>query len=240
MLKDPTKNIFTFKEFKKQCVRKDSSKNNKLHFLSSRLSAIFAYFLYKIGLSADQVTVLFGICGVLSAYMIFHDMPLIGYFFWRIHIVVDMADGNIARAPKIFNKNAKVVDKMTHVLVNLMIFSSLFLSQKAVTSNIDNIKLFIILLPLYTLYFILDIFIASLGKKSKINFPPTLPAIITKNICTQEGMILVMVTVSYLTKNYPDLSFISSSDFYNYLFSFYIFTYLFALLIKIQTFKKFN
>ena len=41
--------------------------------------------------------------------------------------IIDMADGNIARATQNFNQLAKSIDKIIHLLVNTLIFGALII-----------------------------------------------------------------------------------------------------------------
>ena len=219
--------------FKSRCIRSDVNKNNKLHFLSSLFSIRFAYILYKFGFSADFVTLIFGLLGICSSWLYFYNFPLLGYFFWRLHIIFDMADGNIARATKKFNIYAKVTDKMTHIIVNLMLISSLFLRIDLFSSHIYNLKLFITLLSLYTIYFLFDIVSSSIDFQYKLRLSSSRLLVIIKNLCTQEGLLLSLTILFMLDKS----EFKIPLYIYSYLLVFYNLTYLFAVMLKLFSLK---
>tara|TARA_Y100000589_G_C27174369_1_gene638084 strand:- start:1163 stop:1864 length:702 start_codon:yes stop_codon:yes gene_type:complete len=227
------KKYLSFNVYKKNCRRLDRTRNDKLHFFSSLIAVRVSFILYKLGFNPDLVTLLFGIFGVSAACMFFYGFPLFAYLLWRIHIILDMADGNLARATKRFNDYAKITDKFTHIIVNLMVFSALFLSSEYVLTSRNNLKLFITLLSIYSIYFLFDIISASTGFNSFIRAPSNLIAVTIKNICTQEGLLFFVTTILFLEKR----NLINSDSYYSILLIFYNFTYLLAVLIKIYSLK---
>ena len=220
--------------FKSKCSRNDLNKNNKLHFLSSIFSVRIAYILYRLGFSANLVTLIFGFLGICSSWLYFYNFPLLGYIFWRLHIIFDMADGNIARATKKFNIYAKVVDKMTHIIVNIMLVTSLFLRIDSFSKDINNLKLFIPFLSLYTIYFLFDVLTSSIDFKYYLRLSSRKILVIIKNICTQEGLILILTILFTINKsglnNIP-------LYIYSYLLIFYNITYLIAVMFKLFSLK---
>ena len=92
--------IMKLQEFEKKTHRGNKLINDKLHFFSSKSAVIISFILFKLKFSANQVTFLFGLTGILSANLFLHKQFIIGYLLWRLHIIIDMADGNIARASK--------------------------------------------------------------------------------------------------------------------------------------------
>lgn len=223
--------MLSFLEFKRNSKRKDSSINNKLHFFSSNFSVRLAYFLYSLGFTPDFTTLIFGLCGVLSAISFFNDFKIAGYFFWRLHILLDMADGNIARATNKFNLDAKLTDKFTHIVVNILVISCLFLGDEKFLQSESNIKLFISLLPLYVIYFLFDSFTSSYNLDLRNKLPSNKFFIILKNLCTQEGLLIVICSISVLPK--------INLDNVNYFFIlvFYNLSFLFAVLLKLYFLK---
>ena len=189
-----------YREYKNLCIRKDSERNARLHFFSSIISVKVSYFLYRIGFTADFTTFLFGIFGIASSIMFFYNFPIFSYLLWRFHIILDMADGNIARATIKFNPYAKISDKLTHIIVNLMVFSSLFLSSEYIITSRNNLKLFITLLSTYSIYFLFEIISSSTGFNSFIRVSSNIFAVTFKNICTQEGLLFFLSLILFFEK----------------------------------------
>ena len=223
----------SYRDYKNLCLRKDSPRNDKLHFFSSAISVKISYFLYKLGFTADFTTLLFGIFGIASSLMFFYNLPIIAYLLWRIHIILDMADGNIARATKKFNPYAKITDKLTHIIVNLMVFSSLFLSSEYVITSRNNLKLFIILLPTYSIYFLFETISSSAGFNSFIRVSSNIFAVTFKNICTQEGLLFFLSLILFFEKK----NIINSDSYYSIILIFYNISYLCGVLAKIYSLK---
>jgi len=222
-----------YREYKNLCLRKDSQRNDRLHFFSSIISVKVSYFLYRVGFTADFTTFLFGIFGIASSIMYFYNFPIFAYLLWRFHIILDMADGNIARATKKFNPYAKISDKLTHIIVNLMVFSSLFLSSEYIITSRNNLKLFITLLSTYSIYFLFEIISSSTGFNSFIRFSSNIFAVTFKNICTQEGLLFFVSLILFFEKK----NIINSDSYYSVILIFYNITYLCAVLAKIYSLK---
>lgn len=226
--------MLNFIDFKRNCLRKDSSINNKLHFFSSHFSVRLAYVLYLIGFTPDLTTLIFGLCGILCAISFFYDFKIAGYILWRLHILFDMADGNIARSTGNFNPNAKLTDKFTHIVVNIMVICGLFLGDKIFLQSENNIKLFISLLPIYVIYFLFDSFTISHNLDLRNKLPSNKFFIILKNLCTQEGLLFVIFFISI----FPKIKLDTLSYFY--ILIFYNLTFLFAVLFKLYFLKTKN
>ena len=223
--------MLSFIEFKKKCSRKDSSINNKLHFFSSHFSVRLAYTLYSLGFTPDFTTLIFGLCGVLSAFSFFNDFNIAGYLFWRLHILFDMADGNIARATDKFNPDAKLTDKFTHIVVNILVISCLFLGDEIFFQSKNNVKLFISLLPLYVIYFLFDSFTTSYDLDLRYKLPSNKSFIILKNLLTKEGLLIVILFISI----FPGIDLKSESYFF--ILIFFNLSFLFAVLLKLYFLK---
>lgn len=223
--------MLSFADFKKNCTRKDSSINNKLHFFSSQFSVRLAYALYSLGFTPDFTTLIFGFCGVLSAISFFNNLKIVGYLFWRLHILFDMADGNIARATNNFNPDAKLTDKFTHIVVNILVFSCIFLGDEIFFQSENNVKLFITLLPLYVIYFLFDSFTTSYNLDLRNKLPSNRYFIIVKNLLTKEGLLMVILSISIFPK--IDLN----SESYFFILIFFNLSFLFAVLLKLYFLK---
>lgn len=225
-----------YSDYKNRCVRIDNKRNNRLHFFSSNISVKVSYFLYRIGFTPDFTTLLFGVFGIFSSIMFFYNYPIIAYSLWRIHIILDMADGNIARATKKFNPYAKISDKLTHIIVNLMVFSSLFLSSQYIINSRNNLKLFITLSTTYSIYFLFEIISSSTGFNAFIRAPSNIIAVLLKNICTQEGLLLFVSVILFLDNK----NLINANSYFSVILIFYNITYLFAVLTKVYSLKLKN
>jgi len=110
-----------YSDFKKSCVRSDASANDVTHFFSRWFAVPAAYLCFRLGLSPNQVTGLFLLFGVLSGVTLYLGMGLAAYLFWRLHMILDMADGSLARATKLFSPNAVGFDRSNHIVINTTI-----------------------------------------------------------------------------------------------------------------------
>ena len=116
------------KEVKKRCKRENSKANNRLHWFSSNFSIYFSYIFLKFRFSADFVTVLFFILGFAGAILYSFNsiiLSLVAYVFWRLHIIVDMSDGDVARYNKSFSIRGAYWDAVIHSILNPLYFISI-------------------------------------------------------------------------------------------------------------------
>ena len=103
-------------EVREKTKRSNAVINNRIHWFSSKLSIYFSYFFINIGLSADRITNLFLLTGVVGA--IYVNYPVISYLLWRLHIILDMSDGDVARFNQSFSIRGKYWDRINHSLIN--------------------------------------------------------------------------------------------------------------------------
>ena len=119
--------MYTFLEIKEKCRRKDYLKNNSLHWFSSRFSIYFSYVFINLGLSADFVTFIFFIIGFAGALLFsFNSFCcfLIGYLLYRLHIIIDMSDGDVARFNKSYSVRGVYWDSVIHSVLNPLYYIS--------------------------------------------------------------------------------------------------------------------
>ena len=79
-------------------------------------------------------------------------MPILAYAMWRLHIIIDMADGNLARAKQIFSDYAVGFDRSNHIIINTTILlTPLYLSGNLLLANC-------LIIAFYLYYFFQEIF----------------------------------------------------------------------------------
>lgn len=111
----------SLKEVKKRCKRENSEANNRLHWFSSNFAIYFSYIFLKLRFSADLVTIIFFILGFFGAILYSFNsiiLTLLAYVFWRLHIIVDMSDGDVARYYKSYSIRGAYWDSVIHSFLN--------------------------------------------------------------------------------------------------------------------------
>ena len=169
-----------YREFISASQRADKLSNDKTHFFSSLASNQIAYFLYKLNLTPNMATFLFLFLGVSSGLSLIFDAYMASYLLWRLHIIVDMADGIIARATSRFSKSAMGFDRSNHIIINL-----LFLSGASASVN-HYIQYFLICSFLLTYMFSRNYFTEKQGTMSF-----TYKKIVLKNVIGLEGFVFL-------------------------------------------------
>lgn len=138
-------------EFKKRSQYKNDYINDNVHYFSANFKYIFAYIFYKIKFSANLTTFFFFIFGLLSIIFCYKESYIISWIFWRFHLIIDMADGVVARVTNVFSKYAKLVDKSIHFIMYNLIFLIL-------NKNQINFLVFLIIIIFFIHYNFKEIF----------------------------------------------------------------------------------
>lgn len=126
-----------YSAFRKASTRADALDNDRIHFFSRLFSTYFAFAFFKLGFSPNQVTFLFLIVGCLAGASLYCGYGLLAYMFWRIHIILDMADGALARATNNYSKYATGFDRSNHIVINsTILIAPLSLSGSIFLANI--------------------------------------------------------------------------------------------------------
>ena len=203
-----------FKEFASRSTRTDVVANDNVHYFSSKFATGAAFMLYRFGFTPNGATWLFLICGWCSAILLATGNPLLSYLMWRIHIIVDMADGTIARATKTFSKSADGFDRSNHIVINTswIVFSAY--------PFVNMYELTFLLICFYLYYFFSRNYF--LGKAQSVRMSRTKN--IVKDFLTFEGYILCSVAVSYF----------SVQDFQLILVRVYTFLFLLIFFVKLR------
>jgi len=184
-----TQEKMKYETFRQLSVRSDQFGNDVSHFFSSRFSNGVAYLLFLSKFSPNMVTFLFLITGIQATVSLLAGNAIAAYLCWRLHIILDMADGNIARATKVFSPFADGFDKCNHIVINtLLIYTIAYTSQTQFTS------LWVYLA--FQLYYNFDrnFCVKIVGKKIEMD----IRKVVLKNALTFEGYILMSLTLNFL------------------------------------------
>ena len=110
------------------------------NILYIKFSKYFSWIFINIGLSANQVTALFFLTGFVSGLFFLSFDPiniLIAIILWRLHVIFDVCDGEVARFTQTFSINGAYWDYMIHAVLYPMCFFSISysLSQHFIDSK---------------------------------------------------------------------------------------------------------
>lgn len=112
--------------------RANAAENKNLHPFASRISIYFSWIFVNLGLSPNQVTGLFFLAGLAGALiLLFNSWTLIilSYILFRLHIIIDVSDGEVARFTKQFSINGSYWDSMIHAFVYPTFFLCMCIAQ---------------------------------------------------------------------------------------------------------------
>lgn len=197
-------NYVSLSEVREKSKRPNAIINNRIHWFSSKFSTFFSFIFINLGFSADAVTILFLLTGILGATNI--ENGVLSYVLWRLHIIFDMSDGDIARFNQSYSKRGQYWDRLNHSIINplfcLLIGNNLF----SIYSDIIFIKLGIILMfvqfmLLNVKYYYHGAMISPRNKLSGHKYSQLIKNILL-DLMSMEGLVLFLVLLSvYIPKN---------------------------------------
>ena len=157
---------YSLTEVKEKCKRDNKKENDKLHWFSSKFSIYFSYLFINLRLSADQVTIIFFIIGLIGAVLYGSSnisTIILGYILFRLHIIFDMCDGDVARFNKSFSIRGAYWDSMIHSVLNPLYFLFFCFSL----FSVHNDSYFLIISPFLTLSMSLNMSVKNNFLKAK-------------------------------------------------------------------------
>ena len=175
-----------YNNFKERCARNNKDINDKNHFFSKYFSIYIAFICYKIRLSPNNVTFIFLIVGIAAAYTWVLGYPLLFYILWRLHIILDMADGNLARATSRYSKYANGFDKTNHIIINTLVIYYL-------SSGVHYEWLIPVMISAFGIYYNFNRNFTTIDTSFIKNFNPT--KAFMKNLLGLEGFIFIRVMI---------------------------------------------
>jgi len=207
-----------FQEFLTKSQRSDVAENDVAHFFSRNFAASFAYLFYKLNATPNQVTFFFLLVGICTSLAFNQSMPIFAYICWRLHIIMDMADGSLARATQTFSKSAVGFDRSNHIIINTFL---LIVTNQHVE---NHLIVGILIISFYLYYFFSRNYIS--GKQSTRKF--TIVEVLIKNALGLEGYVLTAGIIVFV--EIPELQ--------RYVALFYSLSFLSLYFLKLRIFIK--
>ena len=131
--------MISLQEVKLKSRRSNGVQNDRLHFFASKFSIYFSWIFINLGLTANQVTGIFFVIGLLGSVCFLSQnifLVFLGYFLWRLHIVFDLCDGDVARYTQKFSINGAYWDYMIHSILYPLYFVSILISSYFRTNEV--------------------------------------------------------------------------------------------------------
>ena len=121
--------MISLNEVKLKAKRHNDESNKKLYFFASFFSIYLSWIFINLRISPNVVTGIFFLTGLGSAASFLYSSDLmfimIGYSLWRLHIIIDLCDGEVARFEKKFSFNGAYWDYMIHSVLNPLTYGSI-------------------------------------------------------------------------------------------------------------------
>lgn len=171
-----------YKIFLIKAQRNDATENDSTHFFSRNFAGSSAFLFYKLNATPNMVTFYFLIVGMCSSLAFNFSMPILAYICWRLHIIIDMADGSLARATQTFSKSAVGFDRTNHIIINtcLLIVTNQHLENQMIVG--------ILIVSFYLYYFFSRNYLSEKQNTKKFN----IVEVLIKNALGIEGYILAV------------------------------------------------
>ena len=119
--------VESISELRRICQPKDA-KGNIVDSLYRKVSIYFTKFFLYMPITANQITILFAICGVISGILFAigdYWLSLIGSGILFFHYILDYVDGEVARYRKSASQKGAFLDIICHNIVFAFIFSGI-------------------------------------------------------------------------------------------------------------------
>ena len=136
--------MYTLKEVREKGKRKNDKMNRRLHFFASNFSILFSWVFVNLKISANGVTAIFFITGLLSSILFSTGgimMSIVAYSLWRLHIIFDICDGEVARFTQKFSINGAYWDYMIHSILYPATYISILFSLYIKFSDVNFLYL---------------------------------------------------------------------------------------------------
>lgn len=195
--------------------------NKEIHFFSSIFASKFINFSLNNKISANTVSYLMILSGLISLLLILVFgksifIFFISYIFFRIHVFLDFCDGKIALLTRTFNKKIEYFDKLVHLMLSTTFVYILFVESLS----------YLLLLPVISLFFFhYSKFIQKnkshhFRKKIVLSNKIQLQTLLT-NLFNIEGLLFLNLMLSIIGNIYISSLFF---DYYFLIFTAYHFT----------------
>ena len=90
-------------------------------YFVNHFSIYLSYFLWKVGISANAVTIAMGAAGLIGSVCMVFDrlwLTIAGAILWQLWFVLDCVDGEVARLSHRTSLLGVYLDRLTHIFVN--------------------------------------------------------------------------------------------------------------------------
>ena len=124
--------MIPLREIVARCRRANHEENLWIFPFSGRAAKYFTWVFVNLGISANQVTVVFWLCGLGAAAAALLDTPAAAvatFFLLRLHILFDVCDGEVARYRGTLSRFGVYWDQVIHVFTYPLILACLGLGR---------------------------------------------------------------------------------------------------------------
>ena len=117
---------------KKKSLKKNQKDFQNNFYFSSKFSIYFTYIFVNLKISPNQVTFIFFLFGFLGAILLYFNTAfsiILSFIFYRLHVIIDLCDGEVARFTKLYSLNGTYYDYMIHSVLYPFWFASMGIAQ---------------------------------------------------------------------------------------------------------------
>jgi len=127
--------MYKFKDIKEKIKKDRNPSHDIVFYFGTKFSIPLSWIFINLGLSPNAITLIFFLTGFLGALIMILPVmysPItffVSYFLWRLHMVIDLCDGEVARFMQKFSINGAYWDFMIHSLLYPLYFLNICIVQ---------------------------------------------------------------------------------------------------------------
>ena len=127
--------MYSFKDIKEKIKKDRNPSHDIVFYFGTKFSIYFSWLFINLGLSPNFITGVFFLIGLIGALMILTSIPynpliiIVSYILWRLHMIIDLCDGEVARYTQSFSINGAYWDFMIHSILYPLYFINICIVQ---------------------------------------------------------------------------------------------------------------
>ena len=145
----------TLQDVSDRALRQDEAQQVALFPIASRISRLVSWAMVRIGASANHATALFAVFGIGAALAFAIDTTVaafVGLGLYWLSVLMDFADGDLARYRQQFGLNARFWDRVIHNLNTPLIIAGIAYGRIQHDAQLNVVAVCLLLIVVIGLY----------------------------------------------------------------------------------------
>jgi len=125
--------MHSIKNIKEKIYQNSNQSHDIVFYFGTKFSIYFSWVFINLGFSPNFITGLFFLVGLIGAIIILYAKSIstifLAYCFWRLHMIIDLCDGEVARYTQKFSINGSYWDFVIHAVLYPLYFINICILQ---------------------------------------------------------------------------------------------------------------